>query len=177
VRFAAQGLPRLAALAILGAMLGCASAPAPSPPPATAEADLDAVVWQVERPAGTPRAELAFFLVTTKADGEGLSAFDVDGSTLHLGRPPIVTSRDVARVEVAIELDLEHFAVTLHFTPEAARRLGEVTRARLGQRLAVLVDGQLLFAPYIQGVLSDSAMISSRYDRATAVALAERLAP
>jgi len=172
-RFARQGLPGLAALAALGATLGCASAPKPAPPPAAA----NAVVWQVERPRGTPRAELEFRLVTTEADSGRLSVLDVDGSKLWLAAGPVVTARDVVRVEVALELDLEHFAVTLHFAPQAAARLAELTRSRLGERLAVLVDGRLLFAPYIQGLLGDSAMISSGYDRATATRLAERLAP
>lgn len=175
----AHRLRELAALGALSAALGCASAPAPAPPtPATPGAAAgDAVVWQVARPAGLAQAALELRLVETGGEGESFSALDVDGSTLQLAITPVVTSRDLARVEVAIELDLEHYAVTLHFTPQAAQRLAELTSHRLGGRLAVLVDGQVLFAPYIQGVLSDSAMIANRFDRAAATRLAERLAP
>lgn len=170
----AQNLRALAAFGLLSVALGCASAPSPAPPEATG---IDAIVWQVARPAGVEQASLELRLVTTAEEGESLSALDVDGSTLQLAASPVVTSRDLARVEVALELDLEHYAVTLHFTAQAAERLAELTRNRLGGRLAVLVDGQVLFAPYIQGVLSDSAMIANRFDRAEATRLAERLAP
>ncbi len=123
------------------------------------------------------RAKLELRLVTTDDAGPSISARDVDGSPLRLAKTPVLTSRDLARVEVTLEYDLEHYAVTLYFEPRAARRLEAATRDRIGSRLAVLVDGQVLFAPRIQAVLGESAMISNRFDRTAATRLAERLAP
>lgn len=169
MRFHLRSLTLIAALCLAAA---CASSPQPPP----AAASVDAISWPVTRPKGVPRARLELRRVTDDAEAS-ISTQDADGSPLRLAKEPILTSRDLARVEVTLEYDLEHYAVTLFFEPRGARRLAAATRDRLGARLAVMVDGEVLFAPQIQAVLGESAMISSGFDRAAATRLAERLAP
>jgi hypothetical protein len=178
----------LALAAALLLVTACASGDSTSrtaatPPQASPETEVapvepvEPVVWPVTRPPGVRQAAFALHQVVASGEAGSLLAFDTDGSSLALAPRAVVRSSDIARVELNLEYDLEHYAVTLYFRPEGAERLAAATRERIGSRVAVLVDGEVLFAPVIQALLTDSAMISNSFDRATATQLAERLAP
>ncbi|HET9769030.1 MAG TPA: hypothetical protein VFS60_19445 [Thermoanaerobaculia bacterium] len=167
-------------LGIAACLLACFSMPllAVATPPATpaAEEVADPVIWTVQRPADVARASLEIaFVVEPRKDAKELE--DAQGNRLFVAAEPIVTGLDVQQVEVAIEPDFAHYAVTLHFTPEAASRLHSATAGPPGQRVAIIVDGKVLLTPVVQTPLSSTAMISSGFSRQAAIALAERLAP
>jgi preprotein translocase subunit SecD len=82
-----------------------------------------------------------------------------------------------AEVHVGLDMDLEHYGVTLFFTPQAAQRLHDATEHNLGRQMAVLLNGFVVIAPRIQSLLGPSARISGTYTREAATKLAEQLAP
>lgn len=165
----------LIGLALLGPVLSpargaTASEPESSPTP-------EPVVWSVQRPASVQRASLEFRVVREQKMEGDLEIAGRDGEPLILSKDAVLTATDVVQVEVALEPDLVHYAVTLHFTPEAAQRFHKVTTDNVGKRLAILVNGQVWEVPFIRFPLDSSVMISSNYSRAAATEMAEQLAP
>ncbi|MEJ0090203.1 MAG: protein translocase subunit SecD [Limisphaerales bacterium] len=66
--------------------------------------------------------------------------------------------------------------VDFMLTSDGARRFGEVTRNNIGQRLAVVLDGELQTAPVIQGAIeTGNPTITGHYTDDEAVALANVL--
>ncbi|MEO8670473.1 MAG: hypothetical protein ABI411_04095 [Tahibacter sp.] len=162
-------------------LLACLVAPQ-SPAAATApsgdqpDAAHEPLIWTVQRPAVTPRARLEFHRVVGAERGDAQEIADRDGSPLHIDRQLILSESYVTLVQVGIEYDLVHYAVTLTFNAKAARRMADITSER-NVRIAVLIDGRLLYAPIARVPLSSGIMLSYHYDRSEAIALAARLAP
>lgn len=64
------------------------------------------------------------------------------------------TSRTASQPQVSVE-----------FTPDTAKRFGELTRKRQGQKLAILIDGEVESAPIIQEpILNGRAIVSMGRD-------------
>lgn len=145
--------------------------------PAVACRGAEEVDWVVTRPADVPRAELEFrFVLDGKAEG-ALEVADAEGARIWVGKEILISSADLYEVHVNLEGDIEHYAVTLYFTPQAAQRLHEATTNNLGRQVAILLNGFVVVAPTIQTPIGPSAMISSRYTKDDAVRLAQQIAP
>lgn len=144
---------------------------------ATACRGEDEVDWEVKRPSEVPRAELQIRFV---AEGEAKGATrmaDADGNPLWVEPGVVISTPDVDKVHVNLEMDLEHYAVTIYFTPQASQRLHEATTNHLGRQVAILLNGFVVIAPRIQSPIGPSAMISGRYSKDEAVHLAQQIAP
>jgi preprotein translocase subunit SecD len=50
-------------------------------------------------------------------------------------------------------------AIAMEMTPDGARRLGEITAANIGRRLALVLDGKVLIAPTINARITDAVII------------------
>ncbi len=132
----------------------------------------------VQRPAGAPRASFELRLVFDEPASTPLAAItDDDGHAVFVSRDVVLTDADVTAVEVGLDSDDEHYAITLHFKPEGAQRLHQVTSANVGKRLAVIVDHHLLMTPRIMAPLDSTVVITRQYSKAAATRLAEQLAP
>ncbi len=64
--------------------------------------------------------------------------------------PPIVTGTDLRDVSVDASVPGERPRVLLRFSHEAGARFEQYTAAHRGERIAVVVDGEVLMAPVIQ---------------------------
>jgi hypothetical protein len=133
------------------------------------------VVWRISRPPSVTRATLEFRAVVDRDEGGPRGVTDGNRKVVHLSREAILTVQDITRVEVSLQPDQEHHAVTLHFTPRAAKRLHDATSPS-DRRIAVLVDGYVwtIVTPVIP--LESSAMFGN-HDFLTARWVAARLAP
>ncbi|WP_390827102.1 SecDF P1 head subdomain-containing protein [Lentzea alba] len=94
---------------------------------------------------------------------------------LTLG-PTVLSTVDIA--DAAAEQTTTGYAIRLEFTAEGQRRWEDVTREKVGQFIAFLVDDELLAAPQItQPLTGDSAQLPGPFtslDQARKVADAIR---
>ena len=100
---------------------------------------------------------------------DGLDVYVVDESPLLYGAS--VSSAEPTFTEFG------DIAISISFTDKAAERFGEITSQMVGHRLAMVIDGQVLFAPTIRTpILGGQAIISGNYTAAEATETAALLA-
>lgn len=90
--------------------------------------------------------------------------------------PPLLTGADLADARAAFD-QFGRPQVSLTFTPEGARKFEEVTRANVGKRLAIVLDGKVYTAPVIrQAITGGQAVIEglSSVEEASEIALVLR---
>ena len=96
--------------------------------------------------------------------GKGLTEATVlgTGEKIYLHKEVIITNKDIIEAR-AVNDPLKKdgiYQVKLVFTKQAAARMAKSTPVRGGQRLAILVDGKVVSAPFIHGSLYDRVAIS-----------------
>ncbi|HEY0511114.1 MAG TPA: hypothetical protein VGH73_04380 [Thermoanaerobaculia bacterium] len=147
-------------------------------PQKSEEALRDAVgPWDVQRPAGVARSTLEFRLVLDAPEPDSLQLPDPQGETLLLSSKTVVTQNDILKTAVVVASAVVDFGVYVYFTPEAAQRMQAVSRANVGHRIAIVMDGHVFMAPVMNSEIGSPALIEGRYTRAEAQRVAEWLAP
>jgi preprotein translocase subunit SecD len=108
-------------------------------------------------------AELTFRLAEA-SDAEGLieSSLPETGKKIYLHAKPVVTASDVATVSFSRDPNKRH-VISLEFKPLAAKRLAEATEQHLGKKIVCQLDGKIVMAPTVRGVISKRAMINSQF--------------
>ena len=101
---------------------------------------------------------------------------DEDGNR----RPPVVVTKNVAISGDAVASASAVFGndgweILLRPTSDGAELFSEVTTPNVGRQLAIIIDGEVLSAPVINGPLSNSISISGNYTVEEAVDLASNL--
>ena len=91
---------------------------------------------------------------------------------IYLYRPRVITNRDVMRARVVQSGG--HVSIVLSLTIEGARRMASATAAHLGGPLAIILDGEVIDAPTVQGI-SDEAVINGDFTPAEAATIAVAL--
>jgi hypothetical protein len=137
----------------------------------------DMTPWQVQRPAGVPQASVAFRLVVDQSAPGTIELQGPDGKPLMLAAETVLTQRDITKVEVGSALTPPYFQIYLHFSPDAAQRLHQLSSHNILRRLAIVVDRRVLIAATIHSTLDSPVLIEGAYTRADAIRMAERLAP
>lgn len=100
---------------------------------------------------------------TTKLDGY-MPAVDERGEELYIAPRPALTEADVQSAS-ASHAERGSF-ITLMLTPDGAKKLDELTRDNLGQRLAIFVDHELVVSPLISSRVNGGvAQISGNFTR------------
>jgi len=90
--------------------------------------------------------------------------------------PPLLTGADLADARAVFD-QFGRPQVALTFTPEGAKKFEEVTRANVGKRLAIVLDGKVYTAPVIrQAITGGQAVIEglSGLEEASEIALVLR---
>jgi len=75
------------------------------------------------------------------------------GRPLYIDSLPVFTNVDVAKTRVVAfgdEVHRDEYAVELTLTPSASARFAEFTQSWVGHPLAMLVEGKLVSAPFVQ---------------------------
>lgn len=119
------------------------------------------VVEKCASSVSTPAAEVA----TEKA----ASGF----RTYNLGPVRVLSGADVVRGRLEGKDDM--LLLQLEITPVATRRMFEFTKSRIGQRMAIVIDGHVESAPLIMGPINSSRLSLSVTDRTAGLALLRRL--
>jgi len=91
---------------------------------------------------------------------EGTTPARLAGSdtVIHLHGNVEFSNRDLAGAK-AIEDNVGHPALALIFTSEASKKLADVTAKNIGKKLAIVLDGDVLSAPILQGVIDGGEAI------------------
>ena len=112
-------------------------------------------------PAGARRSALELRLVLDEPAPGSFELTDEAGETLILSLEAVATERDIVKAEVVSSATLGAFSVNLHFSPEAAERMRKVSGENVGRRMAVVLDGKLFMAPFMQSTFSSPVLIDN----------------
>lgn len=95
--------------------------------------------------------------------------------TLHLARAHLLDSSMVR--QAAVEKDaLGYFHVRITLTPAGAQRLAEFTTSHAGTRIAILVEGRIVSAPFAHGPFTGGDFeITGNYSEAEAHELVRKI--
>jgi hypothetical protein len=119
-------------------------------------------------PPGTPPA-------TATASPPGSQLPGPDGETLTL-EPPFLTIDRLEGASVQFQDYDGNWAIQLELTDEDAQTFGDWTREHIGERAAVVADGEVIFAPSIQAAIEGGDIqITGQYDQDEAADLLERI--
>lgn len=88
-----------------------------------------------------------------------------------LSRSAIVTGRDIRNARAGRD-EFGKWETDFTLSQEAARRFGRFTEANIGNRLAIVLDGQVRSAPVIQSRIDDSGRITGASSEQEAADLA-----
>lgn len=92
-----------------------------------------------------------------------------------LATTPLLDASDVAEATAILDYNSRP-AVSFRFTPEAGKLFGEWTQKSVGERFAIVVEGEVLSAPTIrEPILGGAGQISGNFTVAEAALLALRL--
>jgi hypothetical protein len=100
------------------------------------------------------------FRIAQDKPGQGLveaTILDSD-EKVYLREEAGVTSDDIAYAFI-----VSYGEVQVEFTATGAKKIAELTKANIGKRLAVIVDGRVISAPTIRATVSDKAVISGNF--------------
>jgi outer membrane lipoprotein-sorting protein len=123
----------------------------------------------IETPESSPTILLEFRAVSDELI-PGWHRQTLDGKTLYLSPQVALANADVARAWYD-PADHEH-RIGLAMTEPGAIKLAKLSRQRIGQRIAIMLDGDIVTAPIIQGVISERALIHGDFTEEEARALA-----
>lgn len=154
-------LPRATRAALLAAIAGGCAAFGPQTDPAG-----DA------KPATGRRVAVQFHLAGD-APREGRIRMQAAGGAAYVESQPALTRADVETAR-AYHGDGGSF-VEIVFNFEGRQALAELTRAHVGERLAILIDGELHAAPKIAGEVDNGRAFISQLAPQTAEAVAASL--
>ena len=124
-----------------------------------AHISLDAPLPEPEKPAtrparGSPRSTIRLVApeATPEDAAQPLPTLGSPGNRdkLYVRREALLDQGDVAELGPTTGAGGKGLGISMKMTPAGARRLGEVTRANIGKRLAVVFDDVVLIAPTIR---------------------------
>jgi protein-export membrane protein, secD/secF family len=126
-------------------------------------------------------AKLSFHLVdsrTTAADARRGKLSNssrlinsAEGETLVIGRKPVVTGEHLVDARAAFDSGMP--VVSFKFDSSGGKKFGEATQNHVGERLAIVLDNEVISAPNIQtAILGGSGQISGNFTLESAQELA-----
>ena len=101
---------------------------------------------------------------------------EVSDKTYYLlERSPVITGRDLKNASSGIDNQTNRPDINFTLKPEAATRFQTATRENLGRPLAIVLDGSVISAPTIEGVIYDRGQITGNFTTESAYDLALKL--
>jgi preprotein translocase subunit SecD len=91
---------------------------------------------------------------------------------IYLHKEAAITNKDIARAEAATQDGKP--AVNITFTEEGRKRIAKLTEEHQGKPLALMVDGKVISAPFVQDPISgDHAVLSGNFTKEEAERIAK----
>jgi preprotein translocase subunit SecD len=85
-----------------------------------------------------------------------------------------LTSADIARAEAVSSPDARR-AVAIEFTDDGARKMRNLSGAQIDKLIALVLDGQLIWAPKVRGVMDKQALLTGNGPDGLPEALVQRI--
>jgi len=92
-----------------------------------------------------------------------------------LERTPVITGRDLKNASSGMDPQTNRPDISFTLKPESARRFRTATQENLGRPLAIVLDGSVISAPTIEGVIYDRGQITGNFTTESAYDLALKL--
>ena len=92
-----------------------------------------------------------------------------------LDRIPVITGRDLKNARPGVDPQTNQPDISFTLKAESANKFRTATRENLGQRLAIILDGIVISAPTIEGVIYDQGQITGSFTSQEAYDLALKL--
>jgi hypothetical protein len=116
--------------------------------------------------------------LVTFADANGDGYYSPAADTKYRLGPPVVTSGEVRSATAALGTPSGRWAVNVALDPAGTRALSSATRGLFGEQLAMLVDGQVVSAPFVQQpITTGNLQVDGGLTEAVAKSLASQLNP
>jgi preprotein translocase subunit SecD len=129
-------------------------------------------------PASQPTKEVRLrFCIASNEPREGYElAKDEAGQPLYVASEPFLTQHDVRRASTLVSG--RRNLVLLEFYPLAARKLDEWSAEHVGERLAILLDDELLMSPVLTSRIGQGKVVlEGEFSNERAQAIARALSP
>ena len=81
------------------------------------------------------------------------------GGTVWVSPANALTSADIARGEIRTQANGDR-AVNIVFTPEGARKMAQLTAAHSNKPIALLLDGNVVWAPIVRATIENEALLT-----------------
>ncbi len=112
---------------------------------------------------GTLPADVEIFPSVLGPEESGEQFYAVQASS-------VLTGRDLRNASVGAG-EFNEPVVNFRLSYEKGTQFGEMTSSNIGRRMAIILDGQVLSAPSINGRINDRGMIEGGFDQAEALDL------
>jgi preprotein translocase subunit SecD len=89
------------------------------------------------------------------------------GEKIYLHKEAVVAGDDIGSAEAAPD-GRGTYTLNVRFSADAAIKIGRATEENISKRLAILIDGKVLSAPFIQSSISNSCSITGRFTKEVA---------
>jgi hypothetical protein len=94
---------------------------------------------------------------------------------LYLHPEAIVTNDDVAR-SFLLPDGPDRFSISVEFFDPGAARMRQATANHIGRPVAILIDGEVVMAPFVRSPIAGAAVITGNFTQAEAERVAEGIA-
>jgi len=112
-----------------------------------------------------PKVELR---LAEEQPGGGLTEFVEGGpgqKKFYLHGETVITTDDIIKAQLSTAYGADQPELAIEFTPEASKRMAEVTGQHIGDYMALLIDGRLVSAAKIVSRVSDKCVIAGSFTR------------
>jgi len=115
--------------------------------------------------------------VAGAVDTSGWERAELDGEAVYLGAVLLAFGEGtLAAAQSGTDVVVDAATITLELSEEAAAEFSEVTAARVGQTIALVLDGRVLMAPTVrERIAGGRVQISGLFSRAEADALVAQI--
>jgi preprotein translocase subunit SecD len=94
---------------------------------------------------------------------------------IYLHEFAVITNEDVSKARVVNGDNANRFNVGVVINQQGSEKIGNATQSHLGKPVAILVDGDVIAAPILMGVVTRKALIIGDWTKAQADAIAAAL--
>jgi preprotein translocase subunit SecD len=102
----------------------------------------------------------------------GLVVAQVPASDRFIYLHPEIVANNDDIAEAFVAQDGDQFSVNVRFLPPGAQRLEHATKAHVGRRVAMLIDGRVAMAVVVRAPIGEWAVITGPFSRADAERIA-----
>jgi preprotein translocase subunit SecD len=141
-----------------------------------------AVIWDYRRAATSSSTgacgRFALHLASNEPhEGYRAAAAKIHGGTIYVSATAALTSADVSKAKLQFDPQGRP-EVGIDFTAPGKRRLAELTRQHVHERLAIVVDDQVLLAPRIESEITQgSLLLTGEFTQQELEQLAQAISP